>query len=562
MELPSVVLSSVKFSDGTTVDFDRNDIIIFVGPNNAGKSVALKNIKEKSSKNVVGVVIKDAILRTIGTVDNLSNWLEANFRRRSDDPSNPQYFGFNASVNLHQAKHWWIHNQDGLQQLADFFIYLLTTEARLNAAHPAPSISLTQDPLSHPIHYMQVDDRIELKVSSYFRQAFGQDLVVHRNAGSQVPLYCGERPIPKEGQDRVSLDYIKSLEQLSTLHTQGDGMRSFVGVILHSLVVNHTVVLIDEPEAFLHPPQARLLGRMLVEEAPDNRQMFIATHSGDFLRGILDASSSRVRIIRLQREGDINNVAELNNAGIRKIWEDPLLRYSNVLDGLFHNKVIISESDSDSRFYAAMNDAVFDPAAGRARKDMMFLQCGGKARLPTVIQSLRDLKVPISAVADFDVLSSEQPLRAIYESLGGNWAEIISDWKLVKSAIEQKKPELNSEEVSKEINEELSKVSVDIFPKDAKERIQRILRRSSPWSIAKEIGKGFVPSGDATQACNRLFENLKARGLFVVEVGELEGFARSVGGHGPKWVNSVLTKNLAEDPELENARLFIRSVVG
>lgn len=56
-------------------------------------------------------------------------------------------------------------------------------------------------------------------------------------------------------------------------------------------------------------------------------------------------------------------------------------------------------------------------------------------------------------------------------------------------------------------------------------------------------------------------EKLAKCGLFVVPVGELEGFARSVGGHGPKWVNSVLEKNLATDNELEDARAFLRKVL-
>jgi len=44
-------------------------------------------------------------------------------------------------------------------------------------------------------------------------------------------------------------------------------------------------------------------------------------------------------------------------------------------------------------------------------------------------------------ITDFDVLNAEQPLRRIYESLGGNWIDIQADWSLVKKSIEDKKPE-------------------------------------------------------------------------------------------------------------------------
>lgn len=43
-------VSKVHFNDGTYVDIQQNDIIIFVGPNNTGKSQSLKDIYALSSK--------------------------------------------------------------------------------------------------------------------------------------------------------------------------------------------------------------------------------------------------------------------------------------------------------------------------------------------------------------------------------------------------------------------------------------------------------------------------------------------------------------------------------
>ena len=43
-------ISKIHFNDGTYVDIQQNDIIIFVGPNNAGKSQSLKDIYALSSK--------------------------------------------------------------------------------------------------------------------------------------------------------------------------------------------------------------------------------------------------------------------------------------------------------------------------------------------------------------------------------------------------------------------------------------------------------------------------------------------------------------------------------
>ena len=559
---PRVWMRELVFSDGSQVALNLDDIVVLVGPNNSGKSVALKNIEEKAKDRAFPAAVVSSMKMSIsGDKTQLCAWLERNCRKNISTPSNPIYSRLGVSVHESNAKVYWDNFANGLRELSRFFVYLLTTDSRLNAANPAQNIALTKDPLTHPIHYLQVNDTVEKKVSSFFKDAFGEDLIVHRNAGNHVPLHCGVRPIPQKGEDRVSLSYIREIEKLPTLHTQGDGMRSFVGVLLHSLVVDHSIILIDEPEAFLHPPQAHLLGQMIVKEAPQDRQFFLATHSGDFLRGLLDTYTERVRILRIQRDGTVNKIKELDSAGIKQIWGDPILRYSNVLDGVFHNKVILCESDGDCRFYAAIMDAIIYPKSEDRREHIMFLHCGGKARMPVVISSLRNLDVPVHVIADFDILNNESPLKEIVEALGGSWEVIEANWRVVQRAIEEKKPELNTAEVVRDIDSILQTISNSFFPKEAKKGIQEILRRSSPWSIAKTVGKAFIPSGDPTRAYNAVCEELERIGLFVVPLGELEGFARSIGGHGPKWVNEVLERDLANDPELEDARAFVRNIL-
>lgn len=146
--------------------------------------------------------------------------------------------------------------------------------------------------------------------------AFGLDIVVHRNAGNQVPIYVGNKAQPKPGQDRVSIDYIKELEKLTPIQAQGDGMRSFLGILLFTTLGHEPVMLVDEPEAFLHPPQARHLGNFLVSEGDSYQQLFVATHSGDVLRGMLSSASTRIRVLRLRRSGDVNITRQLDNSQI------------------------------------------------------------------------------------------------------------------------------------------------------------------------------------------------------------------------------------------------------
>lgn len=54
-------ISKVAFNNGQSIDINKNDIVIFVGPNNVGKSQALKDIyalcKNKEAPIVVSALV-------------------------------------------------------------------------------------------------------------------------------------------------------------------------------------------------------------------------------------------------------------------------------------------------------------------------------------------------------------------------------------------------------------------------------------------------------------------------------------------------------------------------
>ena len=219
------------------------------------------------------------------------------------------------------------------------------------------------------------------------------------------------------------------------------------------------------------------------------------------------------------------------------------------------------ESDSDCRFYGAVYDAITATMPATPKQELLFARCGGKARIPTVVDALRHLNVPVHVVADFDILNDEKPLRPVFEGLGGTWDNISGDWKRVKTSIDQKKPELSSSEITQEIQKPLANIMGPFFPQKAKQQIQDILRRSSPWAQAKTTGETFIPNGEPYQRYQRLVGTCRAKGLFIVGAGELEEFDKGIGNHGPEWVNTVLEKReLATAPELEQARQFVRQL--
>ena len=338
-------------------------------------------------------------------------------------------------------------------------------------------------------------------------------------------------------------------------------MRSFASVILHLLApITPTVLLLDEPEAFLHPPQARLLGEIIAAERSSQTQLFVATHSPDVLHGLINVASDRLRVLRVQRDGDVNRVKELDKKLVREISIDPLMKYSSVMSGVFHERVIICEADGDCMFYSAILD--LSEVHGKRQPDVLLVHANGKGRIAAMAKTLVALGVPVDVVVDIDILRDTTAFKSIIESLDQDSTVILPLAKAVKDAIEQHKPWLNAPEIKKGILEMLDETPTSgEFPQNQRSRIEALFRKASPWDAVKIAGESAVPSGDPTKQFQKLLDLCKEMGLWIVPVGELEGFCKSVGGHGPRWVQQVIEeRNLANDPELERARAFVSEI--
>ena len=559
---PRIWLQSATFSDGTKVEFARDDIVVVVGGNNSGKSALLRAIDSRLGRaDAPSPILKEQSFEREGSDSDIEAWLPQ-ISEAYQGNRGKEYATIGGRIHHDFALTFWKHHV-GLAGLAPFFCHMFDTETRLALVRPPENQPFTAAP-THPIHLIQFDSDIEKEVSDRFYRAFGVQLVLNRNAGSTVPLHCGAIPIRSPNEDRLSRTYARKIEQLPLLHEQGDGMRAFAAFVLYLWTTQKSILLIDEPEAFLHPPQIRELANLLSERIPRTTQVFVATHSADFVRAMLDATDERLRILRLTRKGDVNHVAELRGVQIRELWKDPILRYSNAIDSLFHQKTVVTEGDGDCRFYSAVLNSLptSDADSGVMQcRDVLFTPCGGKSKMPTVVRALRALGLSLSVIVDFDALNDFDYLRRLFESLGCDWNCIVKDAKLVKESIDMKCAQLKVSDAKEKITAVLNSINESFVPTNAREEIKRILKQASPWAHAKEIGKGFVPPGDATRAFDRLETLLRSIGLFVVPLGELESFDRTVGGHGPPWVAAVLEKDLkahAFDP----ARRFVLDVVG
>lgn len=566
---PRIFFSSMTFQDGTEIRLGNNDIIVFVGGNNTGKSQTLRDLESLLTGEGINKSIINAETNTIGTPDNLLRFIKDNsFHKKEEQSGNiiEWYTNYGFNFGFHQGQfeqfvaHQWNTKQFG--SLKGLFCRRIQTEKRIVDSNQADSFPARKQAPSTAIQFLFKNAHDEKRISRYFDEAFGQELIVDRGALSEIPLLVGKNISPQEGELLTDESYGKRLSQnTSPLEEQGDGMRSFASVILQTLAYRVlSILLLDEPEAFLHPPQAKILGRLLAKERPRDAQLFIATHSGDILMGLLEAAPKNLRIIRLNRNSN-RYAVELNKDKAKEIMDDPFLRHSKILSALFYKRVMICEAEADCLFYQVILEAT-----GIANiSDTLFLPAGGKDKLYKLAAILKALHIPVDVIADLDILNDgggrlEQTIRTLGNEKA--WTEIEPLWKDVKSAIEQQKGLKSSEQVEQEIHEALKKLKNKkaSFPDNIDKEIRLALKNASPWGYTKTQGKSVIPHGEPMEKWQKLQKICAEIGLWIVPVGELESFCATETGHGSEWVQNVLSHRDLKAKELQEAREFISAV--
>jgi hypothetical protein len=334
--------------------------------------------------------------------------------------------------------------------------------------------------------------------------------------------------------------YAEKLEKYDKVNEQGDGIRSFVGILLYLMIDRYCTFLIDEPESFLHPPQANIMGKLIAESLDNNQQAFISTHSEEILKGLLEIAPERVKIIRIERNENKNYLHILDNSKVKEIWNDPLLKYSNIMSGLFHNNVVVCESDSDCKMYSAINNEL-NRENGKY-SETLFVYANGKHRIAKIVSALKSLNVQVKAIVDIDVFKEEITFEKLVSSFNINYeTEIKSKYHCIESNLSNEKSEIerkNIEKLLKKISENTSKNLTNDEIKD----IEKSIKKESKWEKLKKYGTSGTIKGDAVIAFKTLNEILEDNGIFIVSVGEIENFITEVGGHGPEWVDKVLEK--------------------
>lgn len=553
--------ASITFSGGQKITLDFGSVLILIGPNNSGKSRALREIELSfTSPNDPRAVISSSEPVRGGTEEEFLQWLEDHYPSRV---VRGQHFFHtkDARLAVNSAGSIWAAG-DALSAAGAFLIHRLDTESRLTIAKRTSSVDLYNEPPQAYIHVLQANDSLSQRVSDEVRSAFNTDVIINRGAGREVGFHVGQEPSIE--RDRTSEAYLKELNQLPRLDDEGDGIRSFVGALLATLCGSHPVLMIDEPEAFLHPPQARRLSAFLARTAAESdRQVIIATHSADVVRGALEGSE-RVSVCRITRETspdrDVNNASLLQSGQLKELWAKPLLRSSAAIDGLFHEGVVVCEGDADSRFYEAILRRIETQGRLNRAADLYFVHGGGKGQLGNLARAYRALNVRTAVVADLDLLQKKDDMANLLAALGSDLAETEGIYNTVHSALSDRPPVTSVKDSLSRVRAILSTVETgDAVSGEKRREILDLLENAAPWSEAKRHGIAKLRGG-ARQDAEKLLHRWADIGLFLVPVGELECWWPQGSRPKSEWFLGAIRMIMENDISLPDATEFMASV--
>jgi hypothetical protein len=547
-------LEAIRLVNGVVIPIGAS-VTAVVGPNNAGKSTFLREIQQALAiqhgqmitppKLVAGYsLVADShpgelVTRISGTYptrepgqyqDGL--WSERSWRLT------------NGATLLESQIHQYWNSNSGLGPLAQYFSILLDANNRLHMATSTSSYDTLREPPTNPVQRLFADRVLEETLSALTRKAFDKSLTVNRYSGGQIHLHIGA-PSEAEGIPPQSDAYLEQLAQLPRIDEQGDGFRAFVGMVLSVLAGAYPVVLLDEPEAFLHPPQARLLGQFLAGQHTNGTQVIVSTHSEDIIAGLTSVQGQGTSIVRLTRNEDETLIAQLAEDAVQALYEDPLIRYYDMLNGLFVRGVVLCEADSDCTYYRAVIEYL-DSNEG-IDSGLHFSHTGGKARIHVALQAFQRTKVPCAVLLDIDFLQNDVDFERVLKAAGADLSRYERDRKVVMAAVNDQTRHQSVTAARAEITEILKDATGQVTS-SLIGKVSSAINGRSGWKEFKKYGKKML-QGDILTAYENLDANLKTAGIFLVPVGELEGFQPEFPAtNKAQWLRAVL-----EDRSYENA---------
>lgn len=442
-ELVRLAIKSAILFSGSTIDFETGGVTAIVGANNCGKStlltqlgLLLSNLEAQRTTPLVANISVNFSGKPTDFLDWLCRNAVLNTQPR-DSPNNARFERLGSQHELSNFNFWELHPEAFTSPVLVPFLVKQMGAGERNVAGTGRKNNVLDAP-AHPIHHLVESSELMAELNRLTNKILGKQLSLD-DLNQEQQLRVGVPTVPYPNRHDDPSDYQIAINELPTLTSQGDGMRSLLGILIPLVTATYPIFIIDEPEAFLHPPQAFALGQELGRISAERKvQVILATHDRNLLAGLLN-STAPLSVVRLVRSEDATVAYQLKSKDLKAIWDDPVLKYSNVLDGLFHKLVVLAENERDCRFYEAALDvrsvAEGTPEASSLSlpaTDVLFVPTSGTSGMPKAAKALGALKVPVIACPDIDVLDNENVLKRIVEALGCSWDGMHDDWETVR----------------------------------------------------------------------------------------------------------------------------------
>ncbi|HJQ92017.1 MAG TPA: AAA family ATPase [Acidimicrobiia bacterium] len=548
---PPLHVRRLEFNDGTPIELDPGQIVVLVGANNVGKSSALQDISAQllaRPKSGHRVIARVDLAHAEGHPEPLIDWVKSRFPRFQARASDPFVYGTaQATVNESQLEETPL-KPGIIDQIRRVVTFVANAQQRLDLTKPAQPIDRIRSLPQTPIQALYNDTEKVERLSQASESAFGQPLTFSHHDG-HWRLRLGVPAVPPTTTGRhlfPTPETRQAIESLPMVEEQGDGLRSYLGVLLELLAERHLFVVLDEPEAFLHPPQARQLAAEIMRTKQAHAQLFLATHDSNFVRGLLDAQNVTLTIVRIDRSEDKNPVQVIEPSTIGAVATDPVLRHSNILDSLFHTAAVVCEAEPDCLLYESV---LVDNNLIPSGTTLHFVGSSGKERVRQTCQLLQSLGVPTAAIVDFDILKRTEDVELLLKAIG---AEVADIERLLSTVVAQLTELANSKAQTKkhflnEVSAILQNVG-DEEPISASKagEVAELTRGTGTWAALKRHGIAET-KGDLHVQLMELLDRLSERRLHIVPRGELEGWFRAAPGKGGQYVAAVLGQGLHTD---------------
>ncbi|HEX6038949.1 ATP-dependent nuclease [Longimicrobium sp.] len=516
--------------------FSPGPMTVFVGPNNSGKSLALREIEDfiETGGDSLRYIVKRlelllppaaqieemVVSRATGEDEELLGDVVRVMRlrspggysrRRATDTAEPVVEQeVDLPALLAAAAHAGHPSEEELERicrdLLGLFTLRLDGQTRLALTQMQPAGDLESHPTNH-LGALFRDDEARARIREITADAFGLYFVIDPTEGTHFRVRMAERAPMDDDEEQSISDRSRAFHGRATdIDHMSDGIRAFTGLTAAVLSADYRIMLVDEPEAFLHPPLIRKLGKRLTQLAAERgANLLAATHSPDFVMGCI-TSGHAINIVRLTYRKGIPGARLLPAGKLETMMRDPLLRSTGVLGALFHEGAVVCEADADRVFYAEVNERLLAHRAGGA-DGVVFLNAQNKQTVRRIIRPLREMGLPAAAVLDLDLLKGREDFRDLLQSA----------------------------------------FVPEVFWEPWEEQRRRLHQQMNTADY--KDGGIYRLGGEPRELADQLLALLAEYGVFLVPNGELECWLPEleVGGHGPEWLTQVFTK-MGTDP--------------